>query len=116
MHYAGSCHCGAVCFEFSGPPIADALRCDCSICRKKGIMLSNFVLPRAELCISASDDAMTIYRFGTGIASHFFCRKCGIAPFAETRLNPGQFRVNLGCVEDLDLSCLKEMFYPGSAI
>ena len=116
MHYAGSCHCGAVCFEFSGPPIADAMRCDCSICRKKGILLSTFLLAPEELVINASEDAMSVYRFGSGVAGHYFCRTCGIAPFAKTRLNPGQYRVNLGCIEGLELENLKVESYPGSTI
>ncbi|MHA2939058.1 GFA family protein [Vibrio sp. RC27] len=41
MKYTGSCHCGAVTFRFDGDEITKGLRCNCSICIKKGSLWKN---------------------------------------------------------------------------
>lgn len=66
--------------------------------------------------ITAEKDVQKTYRFGTLTARHHFCGICGIHVFVETRLNPGQYRVNLGCVDGLDAMKLPEVFFDGKAI
>jgi hypothetical protein len=34
--------------------------------------------------------------------NHVFCATCGISPFSEVTALPVRYRVNLGCVDDLD--------------
>lgn len=38
--YRASCHCGAVRFSFKSKTITEGLRCNCSICVRKGIAIS----------------------------------------------------------------------------
>ena len=38
--YAGSCHCGAVQFRIAAA-ITDIYRCDCSLCRMKGALMTS---------------------------------------------------------------------------
>jgi len=66
--------------------------------------------------ISAEEDALSIYQFGTMTARHHFCKKCGIHTFVETRLNPGHYRINLGCVDKLDALRIPEKIYDGKAL
>ena len=40
VDYQGSCHCGAVKFSFVGETITKGLRCTCSICVRKGALMS----------------------------------------------------------------------------
>lgn len=40
MAYEGSCHCGKVAFRVNEDPPANAVRCNCSHCRRKGFLLS----------------------------------------------------------------------------
>ena len=49
-------------------------------------------------------------------ARHHFCGKCGIHTFVETRLNPGHYRINLGCVDELDALRIPEKIYDGKAL
>lgn len=42
------------------------------------------------------------YQFGDHDVNHYFCKRCGIYPFHDAKLNPGHYRVNLGCVEEVD--------------
>jgi len=102
-HYQGSCHCGAVRFSFSTEqPIDRAMRCNCSICARKGAPMSTMVFDRDALDIRVEGDALALYQFGARTAKHHFCRHCGIYPFHETARTPGKYRVNLGCVDAID--------------
>ncbi|MEJ2309254.1 MAG: GFA family protein [Gammaproteobacteria bacterium] len=102
-HYEGCCHCGAVKFAFdSEEPITSGLRCNCSICVRRGAVMSPGVIAQEELTIEAADEALGVYQFGDRTARHYFCRNCGIYPFHETARFPGKLRVNLGCIDALD--------------
>jgi hypothetical protein len=101
--YQGSCHCGAVHFSFSTDEAIDkGLRCNCSICARKGAIMSQQVFKPEDLHIQAAEDALGLYQFGAKTAKHFFCKHCGIYPFHETARMPGFYRVNLGCIDELD--------------
>jgi len=117
MKYQGSCHCGSIKFEFDSPEIDQGLRCNCSICRRKGAVMTPFTLPSDALAIETQgEDSLNSYRFGTEAAEHFFCDKCGVYTFHETRREPGRFRVNLGCVEGLDIFKLETMVFDGASL
>ncbi len=101
--YEGRCHCGAVRFSFETPePICSALRCNCSMCARKGAPMSTQVFDPAALHIEAEENALGLYQFGAETAKHFFCKRCGIYPFHETARAPGKYRVNLGCIDAID--------------
>ena len=116
LEYHGACHCGAVSFGFVAEPITGGMLCDCSICRRKGNLLSTFLINGEDLSIDVKDNAIATYQFGTLVAKHQFCRICGISPFVSTRLNPGHYRINLGCIADLDLAGLDIIHFDGDAI
>ena len=111
--YHGSCHCGAIRFSFDGEEILEALSCNCSICNRRGAAMSPYRIPGDRLQREVSGDALGCYEFGKHLAKHHFCRICGIYPFHETMVQPGYFRVNLGCVEGLDAFALPRTVYNG---
>ena len=86
------------------------------MCRRKAGYLSAFTLTKDELRVETASDAVGLYQFGTHVAKHHFCTTCGVHPFTETRLKPGEFRINLGCVDDLDLGALEVTDYDGQSI
>ncbi|WP_114812585.1 GFA family protein [Paraburkholderia kururiensis] len=98
--YKGACHCGAVKFEVRAA-ITPAMRCNCSLCRRRGALMSP-AFDADLLTIVQGEDAVTRYEFNTHIAKHYFCRHCGIYPFHQTRLDPLRWRVNIGCLEGVD--------------
>lgn len=114
--YKGSCHCGAVRFEFSGPDIERGLRCNCSICRRKGAMMTAFMVAPEEISIEAKADALATYEFGSHIAKHHFCKQCGIYPFHQTLRKPGHYRINLGCVDGVDSTQLPCDVFDGASL
>lgn len=117
VDYVGSCHCGTVKFEFSTEEIKEGLRCNCSMCRRKGAVMLPQALSADQLKIEdLGSDALRSYKFGSEVAEHFFCEKCGIYTFHETKREPGKFRVNLGCVEDLDVFELDIKVFDGASL
>lgn len=114
--YNGSCHCGDIRFSFEQGAITGGLRCNCSICVRKGALMSDFILSAGELRIDAKPGALALYQFGSGVAKHYFCKRCGIYPFHETLRKPGHFRVNLGCVEEIDPFSLESQLFDGRSL
>lgn len=94
--HRGSCHCGAVEFEVDAPAVIDALDCNCSICGKTGYL--HMIVPLARFRLLQGEDALTDYRFGTGVAVHRFCSRCGIKGFYVPRSNPDGIDVNVRCL------------------
>ena len=92
------------------------MQCDCSICRKKGALLTSFVIAPEDMSISSVKDSLRTYEFGTLIAKHYFCGRCGIFPFVQTRLDPGKYRVNIGCLEEVDAFAIPVVLYDGQSL
>lgn len=111
--YHGSCHCGAVKFSYEGDPTPSGLRCTCSICARKGALMSNEFIPEEKLNIESGEDALTLYQFGKKTARHLFCKHCGIYPFHETARKPGHYRINLGCVDGIDTLAIPVEVFDG---
>jgi len=55
VHHSGSCHCGAVKFGFEGDEITVGLRCTCSICSRKGALMSTEFIPEKALQIDVEE-------------------------------------------------------------
>lgn len=112
-HYKGSCHCGAVKFSYDGDEIEKGLRCNCSICARKGAMMSSEIIAPENLKIEAEEGALGLYQFADKTAKHFFCKQCGIYTFHQTVRKPGHYRVNLGCLEGVDTFTLEADTFDG---
>jgi len=113
MRYQGSCHCGAVRFAFEGDEITHGLRCNCSMCGRRGALMSPVPIPNDELQIEAEEGMLGLYQFGAKTAKHYFCKRCGIYPFHETARKPGHMRVNLGCVDGIEPLELEAELFDG---
>lgn len=104
--YSGSCHCGAIRFAFTGPEIDKGLRCNCSICVRKGAIMTAFTIAPDDIHIEDNSDALASYQFASNVAQHHFCKKCGIYPFHQTMRKPGHYRANVGCIEGINTFAL----------
>ena len=71
------------------------------------------LVPGAQIHIDAKEGALNFYRFGKEQAKHYFCKTCGIHTFSETARRPGQYIVNLGCVEGVDTFALETTLFDG---
>ncbi|MPW21435.1 type I-B CRISPR-associated protein Cas8b1/Cst1 [Paraburkholderia sp. CNPSo 3157] len=113
LHH-GSCHCGAVTFEVE-TPVTPAARCNCSLCRRRGALMSPFFAASA-LRILSGEDSLTLYQFNTHVAKHYFCKHCGVYPFHQTRKDPNLWRVNLGCLDGVDPYALEASVSDGASL
>ncbi len=102
--YRGSCHCGAVAFEAAGE-LSGLEVCNCSICTRSAYI--HWYIAPERFRLLTPPDAFTTYEFGTRVAKHHFCRRCGISPFRRARSNPQEVDVNVRCLEGMDLDSLK---------
>ena len=116
MHtYHGSCHCGAISYIAKAPEIIKGLRCNCSICRRKGALMTEFTVPPENFKVHVEGDALSTYQFGSKVAKHNFCKNCGIYTHHETRVNPGHYRLNIGCIEGIDVNSLPSEVHDGAS-
>jgi hypothetical protein len=106
----GGCHCGDVRFEVSDR-VTWAEVCNCSICTRKAYL--HWYVPRERFRLLTPASKLATYRFGTGVARHHFCRRCGVAPFYEPRSDPDKIDVNLRCVEGIDLAAVELRRFDG---
>lgn len=111
--YEGSCHCGAVRFRFRCEPITEAMRCNCSICRRLNAIMSRRYFAPEDFELLTGRDALALYHFPPAEVNHWFCKTCGIYPFHDGVDRPGHYRVNLGCVDEIDTDTLSVHLFDG---
>jgi len=102
--YRGSCHCGKVRFEVDAD-LDHARVCDCSLCRKRG-MLSHRVEESRFRLLTPLDD-LVLYQWHTRTAKDYFCPLCGILSFRRPRTAPHLWAINVRCLEGVDLAALR---------
>ena len=99
QHYA-ACHCGSVQFRIRLTDEFNTIRrCSCSYCRMRGAIAVSAQLSDIEFV--AGEDNLTLYRFNTETAKHYFCKTCGIYTHHQRRSNPSQFGVNVACIDNI---------------
>ena len=94
--------------------LTDCYVCDCSICRRKGSVMNRITV--GDFKILSGKDEMTIYKFNTNIANHYFCTRCGIQTFHNPRSAPDVWSVNVRCIEDVELQSLAVRQVHGSKL
>ncbi|HEX6927865.1 MAG TPA: GFA family protein [Gammaproteobacteria bacterium] len=97
--HRGSCHCEAVRFECELDTGIATRKCNCSWCSKTRFW--KVFVPAGGFRLLQGESELAEYRFGTGIAGHRFCRRCGVNLFLRIDLGdaePGHV-VNLACLD-----------------
>lgn len=108
--YKGSCHCGRVTFALQAN-LDYVIDCNCSLCRRRGALWHG--ASEQHLRILTGEDELALYQFNTKTAKHYFCRHCGIHPFARPRLDPSKWAVNVRCIDEVDLSSVPVRQFDG---
>lgn len=111
--HQGSCHCGRVQFEVD-TDLAMTARCNCSMCRRKGTVMS-MVDTDAFKLLSGEQD-LGLYEFHTNVAKHYFCRHCGIYTHHRPRRTPEKYAFNVGCLDDVDVFALQPKVLDGASM
>ncbi len=100
--HSGSCHCGKVRFTADmDDPKAGLYRCNCSLCRKKGIVMK--AVADSAFRVTDGQGALSLYQWNKNIAEHYFCSICGVYTHHRRRRDPTQISVNIECVQGLEM-------------
>ncbi len=99
--HKGSCHCGAVTYEVTGE-FTEAMRCNCSHCKRKGFLLTFVTVER--FLLKSGEENLTTYQFNKKHIDHMFCKTCGVQGFGYGHDGNGNYMyaINTNCLEDLD--------------
>jgi hypothetical protein len=108
--FSGGCHCRRVRFRVTAS-LDRVTDCNCSICSKKGFL--HLIVPREQFELLSGADALSTYRFNTGVAQHTFCATCGIHPFYVPRSDPDKIDVNVRCLDGVDLAAITPHRFDG---
>jgi hypothetical protein len=109
--HRGGCHCGRVRFEVDAPADLAVVDCNCSICSRSGFL--HLIVANARFRLLQGGDALSEYRFGTGVARHLFCGNCGIKSFYVPRSNPDGIDVNVRCLDPGTVASLAVQAFDG---
>ena len=71
------------------------------------------LIPPEKFKIEAQEGVLGLYEFGIKTAKHYFCKHCGIYPFHQSSRKIGHYRVNLGCIEGVDVFSLAADVFDG---
>jgi hypothetical protein len=113
--YTGGCHCGKVRYEAT-TDLGKIISCNCSICSKKGHLLTFVGADKFRL--TAGEDALADYQFRTKNIHHLFCRTCGVGSFAWGTAPGGakMYSINVRCLDDVDVSTLTPVAFDGKSL
>jgi len=117
MEYKARCHCGRVRFSFHSPEIRTGARCNCSLCIRRGAVLSSRYIPAAAFTPHHDPDDLAQYLWNQKVLRNYFCKSCGIFVYIADGENAKDgYRANLGCVEGLDVMALDISVIDGRAV
>ena len=97
-----TCHCESVELEIkeSENALGKFLRCNCSLCKKKGIIMT--FAPIVDVKITKGKEKLKLYQYHTKVAEHYFCKDCGIYTHHKMRSKPDTYGLNVGCIDEID--------------
>lgn len=72
----------------------------CSLCKRKGAIMASVPIERLRVVEGA--DKLSLYRWNTKQAKHYFCSVCGIYTHHQRRSRPSEFGFNVACIQDVD--------------
>jgi len=110
--HVGGCHCGDVRFEVVAPRDITAVRCNCSICRMSGF--EHLFVAKENFRLLTEWDALSLYRFNTGVARHYFCKRCGVKSFYVPRSHPDGYSIHVQCLRPDTLGSVQYESFDGA--
>ena len=101
------CHCGAVEAEVNITKLEKKIRCNCSICKRKGAVMS--LVKNEDFKITKGAENLKLYQFHSKIAKHYFCSICGIYTHHKSYTNPENYEFNVACLDNIDSFKFKDV-------
>lgn len=97
--YKGSCLCGDVELEVTGP-IDSIIHCHCSKCRKNSgtAFATNGFIKRDDLKVISGAGLLTGFETSKGKVRHF-CSRCASPVYSSNDADPERLRLRLGILD-----------------
>lgn len=114
--YKGSCLCGAVNIEITGP-IESIIHCHCSKCRKNSgtAYATNGFVNADKFRIVSGEGQLGSYMTSPGKLRHF-CSICASPVYSSNEANPARIRLRLGVLDsDIDERPISHNFVTSKA-
>ena len=99
MLYKVSCHCGSIQLNVE-TDLSIIIQCNCSMCKRKNAKMN--ILPKEAIQSIQGEENLSLYQFGTNVAKHYFCKKCGIYTHHHRKSDPNGIGINIGCIDEVD--------------
>lgn len=115
MSFEARCHCGVVEVKVDADSPERAVRCNCSHCSVKALLLA--AVPGEAVKVTKGEDKLTTYRFHRHVIDHHFCSICGVQPLSRGTGQDGlpMAMINLRCVPALALDGLDIIEFDGAS-
>ncbi|MBS0365908.1 MAG: GFA family protein [Proteobacteria bacterium] len=111
VRHSGGCHCRRVRFHVLAPARLAVSECNCSICAMSGYL--HLIVPQSRFTLDSGAEALTTYRFNTGMAQHLFCSVCGVKSFYIPRSHPDGVSVNARCLDGATIAGMDVKSFDG---
>lgn len=103
-----NCHCGAIRLRIdSDLDLSRSSRCNCSFCVRRGAIAVR--VDRQSVHVEKGAEHLSLYQWNTRSAEHYFCSICGNYTHHRTRANPDLIGLNVGAIEGVDASALRNV-------
>jgi len=99
MKYIVKCHCNSVQLNIE-TNLSIVKQCNCSICKRKNAKMN--IIPKESIKSIQGEEYLSLHQFGTNIAKHYFCKKCGIYTHHFRKSDPNGIGINIGCIDEID--------------
>jgi hypothetical protein len=113
--HGGGCHCGRVRYEVE-TDLGQVVSCNCSICQKRGSLLT--FVPLGQFKLLSGEHDQTDYQFNKKMIHHLFCSTCGVGSFGRGTGPEGveMVAVNVRCLDEVDIETLTLTPYDGKSL
>ena len=114
MTIKGSCHCGAVTFQYPGTP-EKLTSCNCSLCRRTGGLWA--YAPKNETALSAPENAVMKYVCGDKTLATVSCKTCGCTTHwepLEDQKPDARMAVNMRMADQKDIEGVRVRRFDGA--
>ena len=103
-------------YEVDIETLTEAMSCNCSICSKRGWLLT--FVPESSFRLLSGKDEVTTYNFNKNQINHIFCKTCGTASYGTGSDASGNIMVaiNVLCLDDVDIDSLQINKFEGKNI
>ncbi|WP_435215198.1 GFA family protein [Luminiphilus sp. nBUS_16] len=109
--HEGGCHCGKVQWQIQAPAHLQTHTCNCSICNINHYQ--HLIVPKQRFQLLSDPDTLSEYRFGSGLAKHYFCKACGVKSFYRPRSNPDGVSVHARCLNPASVLSITDTPFDG---